>query len=322
MQQWQPQQNRPQEPGQRRPRYFRRGRLLMMLAGAALLLFGLTGLIGYGKDWITARNTTGELQAVYHAVPAAETILQTNTPSPTPVSSTAEIPIQAPPAATPVPRLKAAAYPNNPHLAVSSRFKSLRKESRYIMGWLNMGNMLDEPVVQRDDTFYLDHDAKGRENVNGAIFLDASVDIKTRPFTYILYGHNMKTGAMFGCLRNYENRKFYHTDPFITFDTVYEDGRYVIFAIGSISTEENGRHYADLHDLKSTDRVKRQEAIDALINASLFTCPVDVQADDQILLLVTCTERDQDRRVVAARRIRDGEEENVLKKTVAGSRKR
>ena len=37
--------------------------------------------------------------------------------------------------------------------------------------------------------------------------------------------------------------------------------------------------------------------------------PADVRIDDQILLLVTCVDKDTDRRIVAARRIRDGEEE-------------
>ena len=103
---------------------------------------------------------------------------------------------------------------------------------------------------------------------------------------------------------------------------MYEDGRYVIFAVGTVSTEDYDRHYVDFHDLGSADRVRRQAAIDALISTSVFTCPIDVQADDQILLLVTCTERDRDRRVIAARRIRDGEGEAALKALVERSRKR
>lgn len=301
--------------------------LLAVLLGAALLLFGLIKLIGYGRDWLAARNTSRELQTVYHDAPtdapAFFTEEPTAAPTPSPAPRETVTPTQTPdPSPSPVPRLEAMNYPNNPKLQISSRFKALRWESKYIMGWLNMGTLLDEPVVQRDDTFYLTHDAKGQENVNGAIFLDASIGIKTRPYSYILYGHNMKTGAMFGSLRNYENRNFYHTNPFITFDTMYEDGRYVIFAIGSVSTEEYGRHYVDFHDLKSTDREKRQKAIDALISASVFTCPLDVRAEDQILLLVTCTEKDQDRRVVAARRVRDGEDETELKRIVERSRKR
>ena len=327
MQQWQPRQNKPRRYKQRsRLRQFRWGRLVMLL-GAALVLFGLIKLIGYGRDWIAARNTSRELQAVYYDTPTDAPVLFTAEPTvaPTPDATLTETttPAKTPaPTISPVPRLEAMAYPNNPTLTISSRFKALRRESKYIVGWLNMGKLLDEPVMQRDDTFYLTHDAAGKDNVNGAIFLEASIGIKNRPYTYILYGHNMRTGAMFGSLRNYENRNFYHTNPFITFDTMYEDGRYVIFAVGSISTEEYGRHYVDFHDLKSADREKRQSAIDALISASVFTCPIDVQVDDQILLLVTCTEKDQDRRVVAARRVRDGEDEAELKTPVDRSRKR
>lgn len=328
MQQWQPRQNRQRRYRQKsRPRKARCGRMLAVALGAALLLFGLVKLIGYGGDWLAARNTSRELQTVYHEAPTDAPALFTaeppTAPTPDPTPRETVTPTQTPdPSPSPVPRLEAMNYPNNPKLQIRNRFKALRRESKYIMGWLSMGTLLDEPVVQRDDTFYLTHDAKGQENVNGAIFLDASIGIKTRPYTYILYGHNMKTGAMFGCLRNYENRNFYHTNPFISFDTMYEDGRYVIFAIGSISTEEYGRHYVDFHDLKSADPEKRQKAIDALISASVFTRSIDVQADDQILLLVTCTEKDQDRRVLAARRIRDGEYENKLKQLVDNSRKK
>ena len=298
-----------------------------MLLGTALLLFGLIRLIGYGRDWLAARNTSRELQTVYYDAPTGGPALfmpvLTAAPMPDPAPKKTTLPMDIPVLTpSPLPRLEVMAYPNNPTLTISNRFKSLRLESKYIIGWLNMGKLVDEPVMQRDDTFYLTHDAKGKENVNGAIFLEASISIKTRPNTYILYGHNMKTGAMFGNLRNYENQSFYHTDPFITFDTMYEDGRYVIFAVGCISTEEYDRRYVDFHDLKTADREKRQAAIDALISASVFTCPIEVQADDQILLLVTCTEKDQDRRVVAARRIREGEDEAVLKKTVERSWKR
>ncbi len=330
MQQWQPRQNnksrRYKERSPHRP--LRRGWLLAALLGAGLLLFGLISLIGYGADWMAQRRTSGQLQSVYHDAasdaPALFTAEPAVSPADRPETTAGEAaasarPPEAPP--SPPPRLEAKAYPGNPGLTVSGRFKALRRENGDIMGWLNLGGLLDEPVVQRDDVFYLTHDAAGKRNVNGAIFLEASVSLKTRPYTYILYGHNMKTGAMFGGLRNYENPSFYHANPFIAFDTLYENGRYVIFSVAGVSTEEYGRHYVDFHDLKSADRAKRMTAVNALVSASVYTCPVDVRADDQLLLLVTCTEKDQDRRVVAARRIRDGEDEAALKKLVERSRK-
>lgn len=57
-------------------------------------------------------------------------------------------------------------------------------------------------MVQRDNTYYLNRDYLGYHNDNGAIFLDMGCDLTGNPKALILYGHNMKTGAMFGNLRN------------------------------------------------------------------------------------------------------------------------
>ena len=54
----------------------------------------------------------------------------------------------------------------------------------------------------------------------------------------------------------------------------------------------------------------------------MHTCPIDVEVNDQLLVLVTCVEKDEYRRVVVARRVRDGEDEAALKKLVNTSRKR
>lgn len=313
---------------QYRPRNRRRsrhrvrwGRLIAVLAGLAVAGFGLVKLIGYGVDWMASRQTVQELRAVYYAEPTPASIAATDAPTAAPAPSAA--PTSAPvPTQSAIPRLPAAAYPDNPKAEISSRFRKLRKESKYIVGWLKMDTLMDEPVVQRDNVYYLNHDAKGRENVNGALFLDSGIPLKSRPYTCIIYGHNMKSGAMFGSLRNYENRAYYHNAPFITFDTMYEEGRYVIFAVGSVSTEEWSRHYVDFYALKSADIAGRQKAIDALISASVHTCTIDVQPEDQLLVLVTCVDKDEERRVVAARRIRDGEDEKELKKQVEKSRKR
>ena len=310
--------------GRRRPTRFRRfrwERLALIVFSTALIVFGLVKLIGYGRDYTASRRTADTLRQAYREETPMETVSLAASPAPaTPAPTIA--PATPVPTASPVPRLEAAAYPNNPRLTVSSRFKALRKENKDIVGWLNIGDLLDEAVVQRDEVFYMDHDALCKKNVNGAIFLDSGISMKTRPYTLILYGHNMKTGAMFGCLRNFENVSFYRKNPFITFDSMYEESRYVIFAVGSVSTELYARHYVDFFSLISSDIQKRQAAIEALKAASVHTCTVDVRPEDQLLLLVTCVEKDEERRVVAARRIQDGEDEKELKKLAERSCKR
>ena len=313
--------------GRKSRRRVRWGRVLVALLGLAVAVFGLVKLIGYGAQLLSSRRTAEELREVYYADPTFEPIRVTDapilTPAPTPEETPAVTPaVTAAPTSSPIPRLPSVSYPNNPKLTVSPWFKALRKESKYIVGWLRIEKMLDEAVMQRDNVYYMDHDALGNQNVNGALFLDSGISLKERPYTYIIYGHNMKSGAMFGSLRNYENSTFYHNDPFITFDTMYETGRYVIFAVGSVSTEEYGRNYVDFYALRSSSIPERQAAIDALIAASVHTCTVDVVPEDQLLVLVTCMEKDEERRVVVARRVRDGEDEAALKKLVEKSRKR
>ena len=47
--------------------------------------------------------------------------------------------------------------------------------------------------------------------------------------------------------------------------------------------------------------------LDELLAHSVFRNGIEVTAEDQLLLLVTCVEDDAERRIVAARRIREDE---------------
>ena len=191
-----------------------------------------------------------------------------------------------------------------------------------VCGWLTIDEMIDEAVVQRDNAYYLNRDYRGYHNVNGAIFLEETCDLSTRPYTLMLYGHNMKTGAMFGSLRNYENMTYYRNNPFITFDTAYEDGRYVIFAVSTVSLDRLDDRYVDFAKLNADWIDQRSEALDALMSCSLYRTAPDVTPQDQLLLLITCVDDDEERRVVAARRLRPDETEESLAKAIEATTKR
>ena len=317
----------------RRIRYrrFRWDRLALCAALLAVLVFSVVKLVGYGIDLLTARSASQKLRAVYYADPTQEITAEATMPPTEELPQTTAVlaeavtavPAVTPvPSVSPVPRLEAVAYPANTDLKINGRFQELRQKNKDIVGWLTIESLLDEPVVQRNNVFYLNHDVEGRENVNGALFLDSAVSLKTRPYALIVYGHNMKSGAMFGSLRNFANTSFYHRSPFITFDSMYESGRYVVFAEGSVNVEVEGRNYLDFFSLTSSDPRERQAAIDTLVGVSTYTCMVDVKPDDQLLVLVTCVDSDAERRVVAARRLRDGESESELKTQVARSARR
>ncbi|MBQ9298937.1 MAG: class B sortase [Clostridia bacterium] len=312
-----------------RHRHILWGRLFTALLALGLIILGLVHLIGYGMDFMCSSSIAQKLLQVYQTAPTDVPVImpevlpaaheKTANYTPTPAETSTAIQTEE---QIRILRLPTISYSDNPKLSILSRFKTLQKENKYIIGWLSIHKLLEEPVLQRDNIYYLDHDAENQENVNGALFLDSAIGLKNRPYTYIIYGHNMKSGAMFGSLRNYENSTFYHNAPFISFDTMYEPGRYVVFAAGIISTNEHEQNYVDFFSLQSADISARQSAIEMLISVSVHTCTIDVQPEDQILILVTCVEKEEDRRVIAARRIRDSEDEKELKKLVENSRKR
>lgn len=289
-----------------------------------VLVFSAWQLISYAVDYFSAKNASNELRELYYQSEPETTAEPTAQPSPSPAAEpTATLPPQATatPSPTPPTELQSQHYPGNPYGTISSRFQKLRRQNDDIIGWLSIENLLDEAVVQRDNTYYLRRDYRGYHNVNGALFLDEGIYLKNRPYTLTVYGHNMKTGAMFGNLRNYEKLHFYQQNPFVTFDTMYEEGRYVIFSVTELSLDAKDHNYFSFGKIHSDNIAWRKEAISTLKSHSLYSSAIDVQPEDQILLLVTCVEDEEERRIIAARRVREDETEEALQRKVDQSRK-
>ena len=295
----------------------KRNRLLRLSVAAffsLLVLYGAIRLIRYQSELNDSRNTAAELRRIQNP----EGIKTESTDLPVSKETVTAVAVSPVPAATPIPspeassdRLEAVSYPDNPGLKMSERFKKLRKKGKYIVGWISFDEV-DEAVAQKDNTFFLNHDATGKRNSNGAIFLDSGIFLTTRPYTMILYGHNMKSGNMFGRLKKYKESAYFYKHRIITFDTLYEDGKYAVFAVMEMDTTPGTARWYDLWSLNADSYTEREKAIRALERRSVISSALDVQADDQILLLVTCLDGDTERLVVAARRLREGETENNL----------
>lgn len=216
-------------------------------------------------------------------------------------------------------RPKVLNWPDNPQMVVSDAFVRLQRRNRDIVGWLSIDHLLEEPVVLRDNDTYLRRDYLGRANDNGALFLEENTRLTHRPDTYIIFGHNMKTGEMFGCLRNYENPAFYRRDPLLSFNVLYEDGRYVVFSVADVDTQPGQLRHVPFMDLENCTRSQRADYIQRLENLSILRTEVPVDADDQLLLMVTCEGDSRFRRVVSARRLRAGETEEHVRRIAAGA---
>lgn len=300
-----------------------------MILSAALLIYGLVRLIGYGAEYAASRNTSRELQRIAETVSSAapaEEASEAPAPSGTERpgaaegaetsgdrtepdgADAAEAGVPAPPEPA---SLYLTSYPDNPNLKISERFLSLRKRSRYIIGWISLDGV-EEAVCQKDNSYYLDHDALGRKNANGAIFLDESIPLLPRPDTLILYGHNMKSGNMFGRLKKYEESAYFFRHQILGFDSLYEEGKYAVFAVFRMDTVPGSPGWFNLWSTLTDQAAAREAAIRKMEGRSACASVVDVQAEDQLLLLVTCLDGETERLVVAARRLRKNETENSL----------
>ena len=291
-------------------------RLSLVVLSCLLVAYGGIRLGLYFSESAASRQTSRELQKINDlAESGTDSPLPAETFSPSPVLSSAPAAagqeLQDTETLPPVSEadngvLRPVPYPDNPKLEIPERFRSLRKKSNYIIGWISF-DQVDEAVAQKDNTFFLNHDALGKRNSNGAIFLDEDVRLITRPYTLFLYGHNMKNGNMFGRLKKYEENTYFYQHRIITFDTMYEEGQYAVFAVMEMNTVPGTGLWYDLWSLNTDSRTDREKAIRTMESRSAIRSMLDVQADDQLLLLITCLDGETERLVVAARRLRNGE---------------
>lgn len=199
-----------------------------------------------------------------------------------------------------------------------SKFDYLKTLNSDIVGWISIDNTeVNNPVYQTyDNQYYVTHDMEKKSNSYGALFLDyrCNIDPKALTQNQIIYGHNMRYGAMFGTLDEYRKIEFAKQNTIIKFDSLYEQRAYKIFAIMIVNDSEDetfGYSYTayrseftgDTDFLTWVDRSKQR---------SLYDFPVDVNAEDEVITLSTCCyDYTNARFVILARLVREGEEATV-----------
>ncbi|MDR3207873.1 MAG: sortase [Oscillospiraceae bacterium] len=198
-------------------------------------------------------------------------------------------------------------------LTILGDFQPLLAENPDVVGWLTVpGTKADGPVLFAPDNYYLTHNFNKESSRSGTLFLD-SQDAITGTHTsdnLAIYGHNMKSGAMFGRLKEYQQLSFYRKNPVFVFDTLYERGYWVVFSV-FITNAEAAQDNGQFFEWRTADFLSREDKevfLDDCAARSLFVTGVDVQAGDPLLSLTTCTyEFTEARLVLMARKVRPGE---------------
>ena len=194
----------------------------------------------------------------------------------------------------------------------SAKFAALRDQNSDFIGWISIEDTkLDFPVMYAPNNkdFYLRHDFNKEYSVYGVPYLDEKTTLgaNDQSENLVIYGHNMKTGTIFGPLIEYKKPETYRDHPVVRLDTLYGDGAYEVFAAFAIDVVEDPdfayNTYVDMDEAafaSFVSQVKARSDVDSGIT------PV---YGDELLTLSTCEYSSPNGRyVVCARRLADGAE--------------
>jgi len=164
-------------------------------------------------------------------------------------------------------------------------FAKLKAANKDVIGWLWIyDSTIDFPLLQAtNNKKYLSHAYDGSYNRLGSIFMDYrnSSDLTDR--NTIIYGHNTRSGAMFGALHKYEDKEYLETHNNFYIFTEDKTYTYEIFSL----------YITDSHSEAYKLNLKNDKAYSGFLkyisSKSIFDTGVDVNTDDHIVTLSTCT---------------------------------
>ena len=194
-------------------------------------------------------------------------------------------------------------------LTMLPEYAGLYAQNPEMVGWITIPDTaIDYPVMQsqsEDAYFYLHHNFNKEEDNNGCIFIDQRNNLDSEDNNLILYGHNMRSGLMFGSLKNYLEEQYLVEHSQILLNTLYEKRIYDIIAVCLAKVEyqdEEGFRYYDFLDAGS--QLAFDEFKENVIAMNVYGDEVDMQYGDELITLSTCNSYIEDGRMfLVAKRV-------------------
>ena len=203
-------------------------------------------------------------------------------------------------------------------------FRELYDRNDEVRGWLSYHATgkkdflkIEYPVMfSGDNDKYLKRDFFEKKNKNGALFYDENNRLDTameENKSLIIYGHNMASGQMFAGMNkligSVNNARATAT---MEMSTLFVRSEYRVFAVVLTDEEETARWYFNTRRTQFSGDADFLNFVQQLRDRSMFDYPVDVNAQDELLVLSTCTAKstsklNDGRLVIIARKTRLGE---------------
>lgn len=185
-------------------------------------------------------------------------------------------------------------------------FEALKQINGDVYAWITIpGTQVDYPVLQSDiDNKYLDTNIDGTSGYPGCIYSNVCNSKEFDDYITVLYGHNMKSGEMFGSLHNFDDADFFK--EFETY-TVETEKAYFVYSVYA-AVNYNNKLIPAYFDVKSISG--RDEFLESLEKcrentATYFNDKIEIAEDDKVLVLSVCIKGQDDRRYLIVSKLED-----------------
>lgn len=196
--------------------------------------------------------------------------------------------------------------------AVENPYADVFLQNEDMVAWLQIeGTQIDYPVMwtPEDENYYLYKDFNGKEDKNGSLILDTDSSLNPLTTNLIIHGHNMKSGAMFGDLTDYEDASYWEDHRYITLYTEECERRYEVLAVFRSQVYKKTDTVFKFYKFFQADTAEEfDDFYQNIKELSLYDTGVTAEFGDHFLTLSTCVYHVQNGRfVVVAKEIEGGD---------------
>lgn len=175
-------------------------------------------------------------------------------------------------------------------------FDALREINPDVIGWLYYKDtVIDYPVVKGENNeMYLSMLFDRTWGGCGTLFADCVTRDPFNQFNTIVYGHHMKDGTMFACLKELKDPDYCAKHPKLQLTT--PDGKYDLEIWAFLNEPADSNIY--LTNIE--DESARQDYLDLIKKLADYTTDVKVTTEDRLVMLSTCAYEFENARYIVA----------------------
>ena len=161
-------------------------------------------------------------------------------------------------------------------------------------GWIKIDNTnINYPIVQgKDNSFYLDKDINKNYLSSGSIFMNY-LNHGFNDENTVLFGHHMRNKTMFAQLKKYKEKEFFYGNNDIVIEV--ENGKVLKYKVFSAYVTDAKDNYIKTN---FDDKDQYKEFLEDIKNKSLYKSDIDVNENDKIITLSTCSYEFNDARMI------------------------